>query len=125
MKGVRSRPFMGMRGEYTHGAASLRLSYSMAMPAHMRGGIREVTNVYTLESERGKGSASALLKQVCDEADESGIVLILLPKQNDATGLDDLRLIAWYERNGFISIQDNPILMARQAHGRREKKRHE
>lgn len=105
-----------MRGNRSHGAASLKLSYSQAIPVHMRGGIREITSVYTPEADRGKGEASALLKQVCEEADRAGIVLILIPKPFDA-GLDELQLIAWYARHGFTQIQNNPTLMARQAHG--------
>jgi GNAT superfamily N-acetyltransferase len=116
MKGKRPRVFMGMRGVYTNGAASLLLSYSMAVPAHMRGRIREITNLYTDEPGRGKGDASALLKQVCEDADDNGIVLMLIPKPYDK-GLDELQLIAWYARHGFTQIQNNPTLMARQPHG--------
>lgn len=105
-----------MRGNRNHGGASLKLGYSMAIPAHMRGGIREITNVYTSEAKRGHGDASKLLKQVCDEADKERIVLMLIPKPFD-DGLDELRLMAWYSRHGFMAIQDKPMLMARQPNG--------
>jgi GNAT superfamily N-acetyltransferase len=106
----------GMRGQRTHGNATCRLSYSQAIPAHMRGGIREITSIYVSESFRGCGDASALMKEVCNEADDNAIVLMLIPKPFDH-GLDQLQLIAWYARHGFIQIQDNPILMARQPYG--------
>jgi GNAT superfamily N-acetyltransferase len=106
----------GMRGNRNHGGAALKLSYCTAVPPNMRGGIREITNIYTLESKRGQGDASRLLKEVCDEADKERMVLVIMPEPFDK-GLNELELIQWYARHGFIAIQNNPTLMARQANG--------
>lgn len=59
-----------------------------------------ITRVNTPESNRGKGAASNLLKQVLAEADAEGVHLYLdiVP----STGLTFDQLEAWYKRLGFI-----------------------
>ena len=95
-------------GRRTHGTASLMLSVSDALPANMRNGVRELTGLHTPEADRGQGLASMLMQKVCAEADRNKLVLLLTP----AEGLD-----GFYQQFGFIAIQTNPILMARQTHG--------
>jgi predicted GNAT family acetyltransferase len=96
-----------------HGPATLRLGFNTSVPAHMRGGLLEVTHVFTPEQHRGKGYASLLMQKVCSEADEAGKVLLLMPKPYDEGGLDREALIAWYALFGFNAIQTSPVLMAR------------
>lgn len=95
-------------GQRSHGTASLMLSLTDALPTHMRGGIRELTGLHTPETDRGQGLASMLMQKVCAEADRNKLVLLLTP----AEGLD-----GFYQQFGFIAIQQNPTLMARQTNG--------
>ena len=94
-------------GIYRHGASSCRLKYSPAIPAHLRGHMLEIMSIHTPESERGKGSASAMLIRVCNQATRDGKALMLMP--------DTPELARWYERFGFKTVQESPLLMARPA----------
>jgi len=61
------------------------------------------------EEFRGKGEGTELLKEVCSEADEKRIMLVLIA--------DTEKLAMYYERFGFMAIQKNPILMVRSPAG--------
>lgn len=98
-----------------HGPATLRLSYSTAIPAHMRGGILEITDVQTPDQHRRQGYASLLVQKVCAEADEAGKVLMLMPRPFNEGGMGQTELVDWYARLGFETIQVKPLLMARRA----------
>jgi predicted GNAT family acetyltransferase len=65
-------------------------------------------------SWRGQGIASALMKEVCRDADITKTTLHL-SVQPDAsgTGLNEDQLLAFYKRNGFISVDDYTWLMKR------------
>ena len=102
-----------MIGARTFGDSALRLQMSKAVPEHMRKGTREITSLYTKEESRGKGKASQLLQKVCKEADNVGIVLLIAPKPFD-NGLGQQELEDFYSRHGFVRINEEPILMARQ-----------
>lgn len=100
-----------------HGPATLRLSFNTMVPAHLRGGLLEISHVLTPESHRGQGYASMLLQKVCAEADEAGKVLLLNPKPYDTEPMNAEELTDWYSRFGFDLIQTQPaLLMARPAH---------
>lgn len=103
----------GMKGERKRGAASLMLSIPESLPEHMHEGVREITNVFVNPAHRNKGYASALMEQVCDEADESQIVLMLMPEPYQDSGRTKEQLLSWYESFGFSAIQDSPCVMAR------------
>jgi GNAT superfamily N-acetyltransferase len=107
----------GMKpGTRTQGPASLRLSYCQGVPANLRGGLLEVSHVYTTPEDRGAGAASLLLQKVCAEADRAGKVLLAAPKPYDDGPLDRQALIEWYSSFGFDLIQTRPApLMARPA----------
>lgn len=93
-------------GTRQHGPATLKLSYSTVVPAHLRGNLLEVTNVHTPEDQRGKGYGSMLLQKVCTEADENAKVLMLTA--------DTKELAEWYATFGFNALQAKPVvLMAR------------
>lgn len=94
---------LAMLGKRTHEGAKCRIGYTMAVPTNMRGHIREVSSLHTEPGMRGKGQATKLLKQVCEEADKCGKVLILLP--------DDEKLVAWYQKFGFEIIQQEPKML--------------
>ena len=99
-------------GKRQLGAASCRLGSSDALPVHLRDVI-EVSEVFVPEWHRRKGVASRLMRQVCDDADAHAKVLMLMPDGDDW-------LPAWYAQFGFVAIQNNPVLMARQPYGRSE-----
>lgn len=102
-------------GSRSHGSASLKLSHNTTVPAHIRGGVLEVSEVFTPAEDRRKGCASLLMQKVCAEADAAGKVLLLMPKPYDEGGPDQAELVDWYSRHGFDVIQANPMLMARRA----------
>ena len=95
------------------GAASCRVRKSLAFPAHIRDGIREVTKVHVPLHERRKGYADELLRQVCAEADKERIILALWPEPFGGGEMTREQLVAWYARHGFEAIQPEPVLMAR------------
>ncbi len=83
--------------------ATLVLSQSNELPEHLRA-IIEISQVFTPEAMRHEGRATALLSQICDEADQAKTVLMLMPTE----GLEQ-----WYSVFGFATIQTEPVLMAR------------
>lgn len=103
-------------GTRMHGPASLRLSYNTTVPAHLRGGLLELSHLIVPESHRRQGYASMLMQKVCAEADRAGKVLILTVRPYDVIGMDGTQLQEWYGRYGFQIIQQDPVLMARPAH---------
>jgi GNAT superfamily N-acetyltransferase len=100
-------------GVRQHGPATLKLSFNTTVPAHLRGGLLEVSHVFTPEQHRNQGYASMLIQKVCSEADEAGKVLLLMPKGYDTMPLDQAALIDWYSRYGFEPIQASPVVLAR------------
>lgn len=92
-------------GKRTVGQASLTLGSSEALPKHLQGVI-EVSEVFTPEGYRKQNHADQLLSLITWEADNYGIVLMLMPE-------GDEWLEQWYEKHGFKRIQDEPVLMAR------------
>jgi GNAT superfamily N-acetyltransferase len=104
----------GMKpGTRQHGPATLKLSFNTSVPAHLRGGLLEVSHVFTPADERNKGYASLLLQKVCAEADAAGKVLMVMPKPYDDAPMDRNTLVEWYRTYGFEPIQAQPIIMAR------------
>ena len=87
------------------GNASLHIGYPQIVPGNLRGLAREITEFYVPEEFRGKGEGTELLKEVCDEADDKQILLVLIA--------DTPKLAMYYERFGFAAIQKEPIVMAR------------
>lgn len=94
-----------MLGSKMLGPASLKLRYSQAVPANMRGNVREVTALHTPESQRNQGHASRLMQKTCAEADARQIVLVLTA---DTPALAD-----WYARFGFDVLPGSALFMAR------------
>lgn len=87
------------------GNASLHISYPQIVPGNLRGFAREISEFNVPEAFRGNGEGSELLKDVCEQADEKNILLVIIA--------DTERLMKYYERFGFIAIQATPILMVR------------
>ena len=107
-----------MTGKRECGAASLVLSETTAVPEHLRAGIRELSALVTEEDKRKQGYADALMHTVCYEADKNRIVLLITVKS--AGEMSHAKLVKFYKKHGFQELPhkpDQPILMARQAHG--------
>ena len=98
-------------GTYTHGQASVRIGYTQVVPAPMRGRLREVTSLSVAREARGQGAASALMHEVCAQADAAGLALMVLVEPYDGASMDELQLSAWYARMGFKTIQAVPVMM--------------
>lgn len=92
-------------GKRQLGPCTLKLSYSQIVESPLRGGLFEVSHLATAEEHRGKGYATRLMDEVCQEADDNRKVLVIRP--------DEEWLEEFYERFGFVEIQANPVLMAR------------
>ncbi|WP_078626324.1 GNAT family N-acetyltransferase [Streptomyces sp. NRRL S-241] len=59
-----------------------------------------LTEIAVWEEHRGKGWASELLRQICQEADREGLTL-LLSVEPGPRGLSYEALAEWYQRCGF------------------------
>lgn len=97
-------------GLRTHKQASLRVAVPQALPVEMWEPVRELVSI--VSHDRGKGHASALLHQVCAEADRAWITL-MLHVEPFAEGMTLEQLTCFYCKFGFVKIQDAPCLMAR------------
>jgi ribosomal protein S18 acetylase RimI-like enzyme len=96
----------GMKvGKRQRGGCSCVLSHSDAMPANLKSVI-EISQLHTEEWHRNKGHANKLMDSICEDADKSGSVLMLMPAEHEW-------LVHWYETHGFQVIQTGPVLMAR------------
>lgn len=101
-------------GARSLGPSSLMVRICMALPNRMRLRTRELTKIHTKAEMQGQGCASDLVRMVCKEADEAGIVLILFPQPyGDDIALSRGQLIKWYSGFGFQQTQQEPPMMAR------------
>lgn len=91
-------------GEREKDGATLQVNICQAIPPKLRIETREITDVHVPATSRKTGLGTALMHQVCDEADGLNITLLL-------TCSNELR--RWYSRFGFIVLQDDIGLMAR------------
>lgn len=97
-----------LKGQRSYMTATCNLIVSTALPVRMRRAVRELHALNVPEEDRRKGYATQLLHDVCREADEQALTLML-----SVDGEDKARLAAWYSRYGFQPIQATPLLMAR------------
>lgn len=93
-----------------HKQASLRVAIAEGWPVEIQDQVREIVSIQSTNPR--KGHATALLHQVCAEADKWWITLLVqVAPFNDGMTLEQLE--KWYCRFGFLRIQDDPMLMAR------------
>lgn len=87
------------------GNATIHIGYSQVTKPNQRGMLRELTEFNVPEEFRGKGEGSALLSDICEQADNEGLFLLLLAK--------DARLANYYARFNFLAItpQDSMMLV--------------
>ena len=100
-------------GKIRHEHASVRVSYSQAIPSHMRGQVRELSGLVVDSAQRGHGYARKLMQQVMTEADQSGVALMVIVEPFDDAPMETEALSEWYERMGFVEIQHQPKVMVR------------
>lgn len=105
----------GMKpGHIVMGHASLELSYSGIVPVADRGRVLEVTSLRTDRWSRNQGHASALMREVCQQADQNDMFLLLRPEAFGAGGLTTEQLADWYARRfDFVQLQDAPLILIR------------
>lgn len=98
-------------GPRTHKGASLRL-VKPQLPAEASDAVRDtVLEVAAVKSaNERKGHATALMYQVCAEADRNAKVLMLMVTEEAE------KLVKWYQRFGFKPTKDaldTPVVMVR------------
>lgn len=114
---------LGMKpGKRQLNDAELIVSLSHAAPENMRKRTREIVSFYVPQASRGKRLGTALMNFVCQEADANLITLLLTarPSEGDDAMMSEDKLIAWYEKFGFMKLQETPTgwLMARKVQRR-------
>ena len=102
--------------DHSTGPATCRVRRCTAMPSSLHESVREVACLHVPASEQGLGYATALMHNVCREADAAGIVLVLWPQPyGEDTAMDRDQLQHWYARRfGFAVVQPEPLMMARE-----------
>ena len=100
-----------MIGQRSNAYASCKLAIPTALPKDMQGPVIELRSLKTRKDKRGKGFASALLAEVCEEADKARRFLFLHCEPED--GLELEPLANFYIKHGFQPIQAEPLLMLR------------
>ena len=96
-------------GRIALGAASLDLSYSGIVPMADRDRVLEISNLFTLRTERRNNAAHSLMQDVCEQADQANKLLLLMPEAFDSGGLTTAQLVDWYtDKFGFTYLQHSP-----------------
>lgn len=93
-----------------HKQASVRVAIAEGLPSEMWEQTRELISMQS--DDRGRGHATALMWQVCAEADRAWLTLFIKPEPFD-DGMPADRLRKWYSKFGFVEIQAEPCLMVR------------
>lgn len=100
-----------MKDSYTVAGASVKVGPSKMLPHHMQS-ILELSDLFVEPEHRNQGQATALMRQVCYEADKEKRLLVLMPESKGELTNDQLE--AFYCGFGFERIQDKPVLMCRE-----------
>ena len=98
-------------GLRAHRSATLRVAIAEGLPEDMRTLTREIVDVQS--TNQMKGHANGLMAEVCHEADQWWVTLIIQVRPFGDAGMDDARLERFYKKFGFKRIQDSPMIMAR------------
>lgn len=100
-------------GTRRYGGATLEVGVAKALPVHMRKGIVMISKVFTDPAFRRQGHAQTLLGEITVEADIARKMLLLKVGDGHEDAATKQQLLNWYERNGFMPIQAEPLLMVR------------
>lgn len=100
-------------GTIVLGPASLHLGYTALVPPNLRGLALEITELLTQPNERGQNHANSLMQDVCQQADQAGKTLLLMPERfGRDDGLTTDELSDWYQRrHGFVVLQHSPKII--------------
>lgn len=94
------------------GAASLDLSYSSIVHPADRDLVLEISNLLTLAAHRRQNHANSLMQDVCDQADQAGKLLLVMPAAFGDNGPSTDQLCHWYTSNfGFSALQIEPQII--------------
>lgn len=103
---------IGPRGYHS---ARLTVAVPVGLPEHLQGGIRELLSLEVPVEDRRQGLATTLIERTALEADAAGMILFVHVLPYDAEGFKDVdTLERFYAKFGFVVIQEQPRLMARQ-----------
>jgi hypothetical protein len=112
LNAVTSQPMTGRR-EFR--SATARLIVPELEDIELIARTRQINDLNS--SNPRKGHATALMHQICDEADKNGFLLILEARPF-ADGITQEQLEKFYQKFGFWAIeQEGPRLMARMPGG--------
>lgn len=100
-------------GMHAHKDARAKVSYSQAVPVHLRGHVREISGLVCDSASRGHGHAKALMADLMRQADEARLTLLVVVTPFDDGPMDEHKLTLWYSRMGFRILQHKPTVMAR------------
>lgn len=96
-------------GTIQMGPCTLDLSYSGIVPPPERDNLLEISNLLTEPAHRGQNHASSLLQEVCEQADNAGKLLMVLPAAFGTGGPTTDQLCNWYtSKFGFVALQLEP-----------------
>jgi hypothetical protein len=99
-------------GTIALGPTSLRLSYSALVPPNLRGNALEISDLLTIPNERGHNHANSLMQDVCQQADQAGKLLLIMPERYGQDGPTTEELSDWYQRrHGFVVLQLSPKII--------------
>ena len=101
--------------EMTFGPASALIAEmdSPDWPEALHGRVWQVHRLQVPADQRGRGYGSALMGRIQKHARKRGkLVLVNVKPEDDGMTVEQLE--GWYQRLGFIRIQDEPLLMVRQ-----------
>ena len=106
-------------GKWEYGGASLEIGIATALPVAMRKAVVMLSKLRTDADCRRQGHASALLAQVAMAADIADKMVMLKVGEGEDGAASKQDLVSFYERNGFLPIQAEPLLMLRTPLGMR------
>lgn len=82
------------------------------LPEEINTKLKFLSHLYVPAKHRKQGHATALMKQLAQEADEAQIAILLQPGIYEGK-MQDKDLIKFYEKHGYATLQDEPHLMVR------------
>ncbi len=94
-----------------HKQATANIVEANAFPEHLRDHLREVFDLKSGNQRKGHGTA--LMYQICTEADRERTTLILKVDQEEGKEPTNEQLKKWYSSFGFEIGQESPCLMIR------------
>ena len=70
-----------------------------------------LTHLFVEPENRNQGHAKKFMFQLCKEAKEASMTILVQPDIYEECGIDNKKLVEFYKSFGFVDIQDDPHLM--------------